>query len=96
MCAKECCGVSHCTEFARNPRSSQRGIIVIHANWIPSATKVFGKLYQWLVTERLRNRSEENARSAPAAAVIRSGVVNLHWYEWPAARQLQREGHGEH
>jgi hypothetical protein len=67
---------------------------VIHTNWVPSAAKGLGKLYQWLVTDRLRDRSEEKARSAPTAAVIRSGVVELRWYEWPAARQLQREEHG--
>jgi hypothetical protein len=28
---------------------------VIHANLVPSAAKGMGKLYQWLVTDRLRD-----------------------------------------
>lgn len=59
-----------------------------------SAVGIFGRLYQWLVKDRLRNRSEEIARNASTASVIRGGSVRLHWYEWPAARALQRAGHG--
>jgi hypothetical protein len=67
---------------------------MIHGNWVPSAFKVLGKLYELLATNGLRNRSEQKARSAPTASVIRGGAVKIRWYEWPAARQLQREGHG--
>jgi hypothetical protein len=59
-----------------------------------SAVDIFFRLYQWLVKGHLRNRSEEIARNARTASVIRGGSVELRWYEWPAARALQREGHG--
>jgi hypothetical protein len=62
--------------------------------WLVSAVKASGALYRWLVKGHLRDRSEEKARSANTASVIRGGSVKLHWYEWPAARELQREGHG--
>jgi hypothetical protein len=67
---------------------------MIHGNWVPSAFKIFGKVYELLVTNGLRNRSEQRARSSPTHSVIRGGAVKIRWYEWPAARQLQREGHG--
>jgi hypothetical protein len=63
-------------------------------DWGLSAIKASGALYQWLVKGHLRDRSEERARSARTASVIRGGSVKLRWYEWPAARALQREGHG--
>jgi hypothetical protein len=63
-------------------------------NWSLSAVKSIAQLYQWLVKDNLRNRSEEIARNARTASVIRGGSVKLRWYEWPAARALQREGHG--
>lgn len=59
-----------------------------------SAAKAARQLYDWLVKGHLRERSEAAARSAPTALVIRGGSVKLRWYEWPAARALQREGHG--
>jgi hypothetical protein len=59
-----------------------------------SAVNIFGRLYQWLVKGHLRDRNEEIARSASTASVIRGGSVELRWYGWPAARALQREGHG--
>src|ERR1700728_1702206 len=63
-------------------------------DWVVSAVKALGSLYRWLVKGHLRDRSEEKARSANTASVIRGGSVKLHWYEWPAARELHREGHG--
>ena len=63
-------------------------------DWFVSAIEALRKLYNWLVKGHLRNRSEAAARSAPTASVIRSGCVKLHWYERPAARELQHEGHG--
>jgi hypothetical protein len=62
--------------------------------WLVSAVKASSALYRWLVKDHLRDRSEERARSANTASVIRGGSVKLHWYEGPAARELQREGHG--
>jgi hypothetical protein len=62
--------------------------------WAISAVKAFGSLYRWLVKDHLRDRSEEMARSVRTASVIRGGSVKLRWHEWPAARALQREGHG--
>jgi hypothetical protein len=62
--------------------------------WLVSAVKASGALYRWVVKDRLRDRSEEKARNANTASVIRGGTVKLHWYEGPAARALQREGHG--
>lgn len=59
-----------------------------------SAAKTARKLYNASVMDHLRNRSEAAARGAPTASVIRGGSVKLHWYEWPAARALQRERHG--
>ena len=59
-----------------------------------SIAKAARKLYVWLVKGHLRNRSEAAARSAPTASVIRAARVKLCWYEGPAARELQREGHG--
>jgi hypothetical protein len=62
--------------------------------WLVSAVKASGALYRWLVKGHLRDRSEEKARSTNTASVIRGGSVELHWYQWPAARELRREGHG--
>ena len=59
-----------------------------------SAAKALGKLYDCMVKAHLRDRSEAVARTAPTASVIRGGSVMMHWYERPAARVLQREGHG--
>ena len=59
-----------------------------------SAAKALGKLYDCMVKAHLRERSEAVARIAPTASVIRGGSVMMHWYEWPAARALQREGQG--
>lgn len=42
----------------------------------------------------LRRRSEEASRNLNTAAVVRLAPVELRWYEWAAARELQREGHG--
>lgn len=62
--------------------------------WVVSTAKVARSIYGWLVTSHLRDRSEQASRNVETASVIRSALVRVRWYEWPAARQLQREGHG--
>lgn len=62
--------------------------------WVVSTVKAAGGLYRWLVKGHLRNRSEEASRNSDTASVVRSAPVRLRWYEWPAARELQREGRG--
>jgi hypothetical protein len=65
--------------------------------WVVSSVKVIRQIYRWvgqLVKNRLRDRSDELARRAPTASVLRGSRIKLRWYQWPAARELQREGHG--
>jgi hypothetical protein len=52
------------------------------------------ELYRDLVKGRLRNRSEQASHAVRSASVVRSAPTRLRWYEWHAARALQREGHG--
>jgi len=62
--------------------------------WVISAAKAAGSGYRWLVKRHLRNRSEKASHEVKTASVVRSALVELRWYEWAAARELQREGHG--
>lgn len=68
--------------------------MAIPIGWLISAGKALGVLYTWLVKNRLRARAEELARNATTASVLRGSRIKLRWQEWPAARQLQSEGHG--
>ena len=61
---------------------------------VVSAAKAAGTAYRWVVKGHLRSRSEQASRSVDSASVIRSALVSLRWYEWSAARELAREGHG--
>ncbi len=52
------------------------------------------KVYGWLVRDALQRRGEDAARDVPTASVLRGSRTKLRWYQWPAARELQREGRG--
>lgn len=43
---------------------------------------------------QLRTSSEDAAKSAPTASVIRGSRTRLRWFQRFGARQLEREGHG--
>jgi hypothetical protein len=59
-----------------------------------SVVRSAAELYRMVITSALRSRSERASHDVPSASVARSALVGLRWYEWPAARELQREGHG--
>jgi hypothetical protein len=67
---------------------------MIPIGWVASALKPAVAVYRLVVKGDLRNRSEQASRNADTAVVVRSALTKLRWYEWPAARELQREGHG--
>lgn len=46
------------------------------------------------IKHQLRTSSEDAAKNAPTASVIRVSRTRLHWWHSFAAPALQREGHG--
>ena len=69
---------------------SQEGHIVAAVRLAIRALRAIGAA----IKHQLRTSSEDLATNAPTASVIRGSRTRLRWWQWPAARALQREGHG--
>ena len=63
-------------------------------DWVASTVKAINDLYRWSVKTGLRRRAEAAVRNVPTASVLRCGRVKVQWYERPATRELELEGHG--
>ena len=69
---------------------SQLGHIIAAVRLAIRAVRATGAAIKY----QLRTSSEDAAKNAPTASVIRGSRTRLRWWQQLAARSLQREGHG--
>jgi len=69
---------------------SQLGHIVTAVRLVIRALRAIGAAIKY----QLRTSSEDAAKNAPTASVIRGSRTPVRWWQRRAARELEREGHG--